>query len=170
MKSVGKNLSLTFRAEPESVPVARRSVSEFAAAAGADRHQVDAVRLAVSEALTNAVLHAYTGEPGNVHVTAAVVPGELWVLIADEGRGLEPRADRPGLGLGLALIAQVTDELAIVPRAGGGTEVRMRFDLVRVDRAGGGQANSPQASRAPLGEGRESRARASRFRGQQQYA
>ncbi|MEO6857884.1 MAG: ATP-binding protein [Solirubrobacteraceae bacterium] len=158
MKSVGKNLSLTFRAEPDSVPVARRSVSEFAAEAGADRLQVDAVRLAVSETMTNAVLHAYSGEPGNVYVTAAVVPGELWVLIADEGRGLEPRADRPGLGLGLALIAQVTDELAIVPRAGGGIEVRMRFDLVRADRV----------TRADPGQ--ESPARAAHLRGQQQYA
>jgi serine/threonine-protein kinase RsbW len=170
MKSVGKNLSLTFRAERESVPAARRSVSEFAAAVGADRHQVDAVRLAVSEAMTNAVLHAYNAEPGNVYVTAAVVPGEFWVLIADEGRGLEPRTDRPGLGLGLALIAQVSDELAIVPRAGGGLEVRMRFDLVGADRAGGGQGDSPQSALAPFGEGSESRARAGRFRGHQQYA
>ncbi len=152
------------------MPEARRSVGEFAAAAGADRHQVDAVRLAVSEAMTNAVLHAYSAEPGHVYVTAAVVPGEFWVLIADEGRGLEPRANRPGLGLGLALIAQVSDELAIVPRAGGGLEVRMRFDLVRADRAEGGQDNTPQSSRAPFEPGRESRARAGRFRGQQQYA
>jgi anti-sigma regulatory factor (Ser/Thr protein kinase) len=170
MKSIGNNLSLTFRAERESVPEARRSVSEFASAAGADRHQVDAVRLAVSEAMTNAVLHAYGAEPGNVYVTAAAVPGELWVLIADEGGGLEPRPNRPGLGLGLALIAQVSDELAIVPRAGGGLEVRMRFELVRADRAGAGPGNSPPSSRAPFEEGRESRARAGRFRGQQQYA
>ena len=53
----------------------------------------------------------------------------LWVLIADDGCGMEPRADRPGLGLGLGLISQVSDELAIVPRASGGTEVRMRFKI-----------------------------------------
>lgn len=117
-------------AETDSVPSARRALSDFAAAAGAEPHQVEAVRLASSEALTNAVLHAYRGGPGSVYVTAAVVADELWVLIADDGCGLEPRADRPGLGLGLGLIAQVSDDLAIVPRAGGGTEVRMRFDLV----------------------------------------
>lgn len=98
---------------------------------GADPSLKEAVCLAASEAMTNAVVHAYHGQPGRVYVTAAVVSDELWILIADDGRGLEPRSERPGLGLGLGLIAQVTSELAIVPRANGGTEVRMRFDLPR---------------------------------------
>ena len=130
MRSVANSLSLTFSAQPEAVSPARRALAQFATRAGADRQKIDAVRLGASEALTNVVLHAYHDPPGQVHVTAAVVADELWVLIADEGRGLEPESDRPGLGLGLGLISQVADELAIVPRAGGGTEVRMRFDLV----------------------------------------
>jgi anti-sigma regulatory factor (Ser/Thr protein kinase) len=108
-------------------------LGDFALQAGAESRQVDAVRLASSEALTNAVLHAYRTEPGSVYVTAAVVAEELWVLVADDGCGLEPRAGRPGLGLGLGLIAQLSAELAIVPRASGGTEVRMRFNLVRTE-------------------------------------
>lgn len=143
MRSVASNLGLTYRAQAASVPAARRELSEFARAAGASAGQIDAVRLAVSEALTNAVLHAYGDQPGDVHVTAAVVPGELWVLIADDGRGLEPKTDRPGLGFGLALISQVSDELAIVPRAGGGTEVRMRFDLHSEDQISGDWGETP---------------------------
>ena len=134
MWSVAKNLSMTCRAEPGAVPSARRALSDFAISAGADQRQVEAVRLASSEALTNAVVHAYRDEPGSIYVTAALVSDELWVLIADDGCGLEPRADRPGLGLGL--IAQVSDELAVVPRATGGTEVRMRFSLVGAELAG----------------------------------
>ncbi|MGB9185680.1 MAG: ATP-binding protein [Solirubrobacteraceae bacterium] len=130
MPADANTLSITYPAEPESVARARQALSEFAATAGADRKQVDAVRLAASEAMTNAVLHAYRGDPGSVHVTAAVVSDELWILICDDGRGLEARPDRPGLGLGLALISQVSDELAVVPRAGGGVEVRMRFPLI----------------------------------------
>jgi anti-sigma regulatory factor (Ser/Thr protein kinase) len=136
MRSGAKTLSLTFRAEPDSVPSARTALGDFALQAGAESRQVDAVRLASSEALTNAVLHAYRTEPGSVYVTAAVVAEELWVLVADDGCGLEPRAGRPGLGLGLGLIAQLSDELAIVPRASGGTEVRMRFNLVRAESSG----------------------------------
>jgi anti-sigma regulatory factor (Ser/Thr protein kinase) len=136
MRSNAKTLSLTFRAEPDSVSSARAALGDFARQAGAESRQVDAVRLASSEALTNAVLHAYRTEPGSVYVTAAVVAEELWVLVADDGCGLEPRAGRPGLGLGLGLIAQLSDELAIVPRARGGTEVRMRFNLVRTEPSG----------------------------------
>jgi anti-sigma regulatory factor (Ser/Thr protein kinase) len=131
MGNAAKSLSLTYRAEPETVPRARRAVTDFAQGAGADSRQVDAVRLASSEAITNAVAHAYRDRPGPVYVTAAVVEGELWVLIADDGCGLEPRTDRPGLGLGLGLISQVSDDLAIVPRASGGTEVRMRFNIAK---------------------------------------
>jgi serine/threonine-protein kinase RsbW len=129
MEDAVNTLSLTYTAEPQSVPVVRRALREFALAAGASQPQVDAVRLAVSEAVTNAVVHAYRGEPGEIHVTAALVSDELWLLIADDGCGMEPRADRPGLGLGLGLISQVSDELAIAPRAGGGTELRMRFNI-----------------------------------------
>jgi anti-sigma regulatory factor (Ser/Thr protein kinase) len=126
-------------------------LGDFAREAGAEPRQVDAVRLASSEALTNAVLHAYRAEPGSVYVTAAVVAEELWVLVADDGCGLEPRAGRPGLGLGLGLIAQLSEELAIVPRASGGTEVRMRFNLVRTGSSEG------KSSSDWKGQGSESR-------------
>jgi anti-sigma regulatory factor (Ser/Thr protein kinase) len=130
MQSVGNSLNHTYPAEPRSVGRARAAVSEFAAAAGATRRQVDDVRLATSEAVTNSVLHAYRGQPGSIYVTAAAAADELWILVADDGCGLEPRSDRPGLGLGLGLISQLSDDLAIGPRAGGGTELRMSFKLV----------------------------------------
>ncbi|MGA9856587.1 MAG: ATP-binding protein [Solirubrobacteraceae bacterium] len=129
MQNVARNLNETYAATADSVARARSVLSEFAAAAGATPEQVDGVRLAVSEAMTNSVLHAYRGEPGQVHVNAAIVSGELWILVSDDGCGLEPRADRPGLGLGLGLIAQVSDDFAIVSRASGGTEVRIRFNI-----------------------------------------
>lgn len=126
----GNTITVTYPATPGSVASARRALTDFATSAGAEHQQVEAVRLAVSEAVTNAVLHAYRETAGEVQVTAALVGDELWVLVGDDGVGLEVRTDRPGLGLGLALISQVSDEMTIVPRARGGTEVRMRFSLV----------------------------------------
>jgi two-component sensor histidine kinase len=75
------------------------------------------------------VRHAYGDETGEVHVTAALAGDELWVLIGDDGRGLETRAQSPGLGMGLALIASMSDDFCVVKRATGGTELRMRFRL-----------------------------------------
>jgi anti-sigma regulatory factor (Ser/Thr protein kinase) len=93
--------------------------------------QLDGVRLAVSEAISNVVLHAYADEPGNVHVTARVVDGELWILVADEGRGHNSSPARAGLGWGLAFITDAADEFALAERADGGTEARMMFRLSR---------------------------------------
>lgn len=129
MQSVTQGLSVTYEAKPSSVAAARRALAEFARNAGASEEQVDGVRLAASEAVTNAVLHAYGGGPGEIQVTAALAERELWILVADEGGGMQPRADRPGLGLGLVLISQVCDDMAIVPRSSGGTEVRILFSL-----------------------------------------
>lgn len=119
----------SYPAEPASVPRARGAVVQLAAAAGADEERVDSIRLAVSEALTNAVLHAYQAAPGLVHVRARAADGCLSVVVADEGSGLRPRIARRGMGLGLALIAEAAQELAILKRPQGGTELRMRFVL-----------------------------------------
>jgi serine/threonine-protein kinase RsbW len=129
MQSVTQGLRETYEAKPSSVAAARTALAEFAADAGASDDQVDGVRLAASEAVTNAVLHAYRGGPGQIQVTAALAERELWILVSDEGGGMQPRADRPGLGLGLGLISQVCDDMAIVPRSAGGIEVRILFKL-----------------------------------------
>ncbi len=144
MQCHGNTLTVTYSANPEAIASARHALTTFATEAGADPRQAESVRLAVSEAVTNAVLHAYRDVPGDVHVTAASVSGELWVLVSDDGGGMQARADRPGLGLGLALISQVSNEMSVVARAGGGTEVRMRFALVSADR-------SQPSSSAPIG-------------------
>lgn len=129
MSTVDQTLTKSYPAIPRSVPLARGDLAELAFSAGAPAEKLEAVRLAASEAVSNAVLHAYPDGPGAVHVTAAVASTELWILIADDGCGLEARSGRPGLGLGLALIAQVADDFIIGPRATRGVELQMRFDL-----------------------------------------
>jgi anti-sigma regulatory factor (Ser/Thr protein kinase) len=133
MQSVGPNLSETYEARPVSVAEGRAALADFAAKVGATPSQIDAVRLAASEAMTNAVLHAYRGSAGLIHVNAAVASGELWILISDDGCGLEPPADRPGLGLGMGLMSQVSDDFTVVAPSTGGTEVRIRFNLVSAE-------------------------------------
>lgn len=141
----GESFNESFAAVPESVPKARNALTSFAEQAGATREQRDAVRLAASEAITNAVMHAYLQrEQGAVQVSASYIEEELWVLIADTGGGMRPRASSPGLGLGLALIAQLADEFQILSRGSGGTELRMRFKLV--SRLGGRVPTQPRGS------------------------
>jgi anti-sigma regulatory factor (Ser/Thr protein kinase) len=125
----GSYIREAFPAVPESVPEARHAITEFAAAAGAAGEQLDGIRLSTTEALTNIVQHAYPSRTGNIHLTVRVAGGELWVLIADNGCGIHAGRDSDGLGLGLALIAQLTDGFSIVERSCGGTELRLCYTL-----------------------------------------
>jgi serine/threonine-protein kinase RsbW/stage II sporulation protein AB (anti-sigma F factor) len=143
MQSVTQNLDEVYEAEPESVARARSQISFYAASMGATRTQIDSLRLAVSEAMTNAVVHGYRGSQGSIQLTAGVTGRQLWVVVRDTGQGMQPVADRPGLGLGLGLIAQISDHMTIIPRREGGTELRMRFDLVPDASSGQAGRDSP---------------------------
>jgi len=117
------------RAVTEAVPALRHALVQFARTAGADAEQCEALRLAVSEAVTNVVLHAYGGETGLVHVNASIAGREMWVTVADDGLGINTPSSRPGLGQGLALIGAVSDSITILRRPSGGTELRLRLAL-----------------------------------------
>ena len=125
------SLHRTAPAIPEAVGALRRAAVQFATGLGAGAAIVDGVRLAVSEAVTNVILHAYPDreEPGPVELTAACEGDELLVTVRDEGTGMVPRIDSPGLGLGLPLIAQTAHSMEVRPGPGGGTEMRMSFLL-----------------------------------------
>ena len=83
--------------------------------------------LAVSEAVTNVVMHAYrNGEPGVVRIFASVGEGALVVVVSDDGPGMTPRTDSPGIGLGLSLLAKVASTVEI-DGDGDGTRVVLSF-------------------------------------------
>lgn len=127
----------SYPARPDSVSAIRKALQAFARRCRVPRETVDAVALAVSEAATNVVVHAYRDaeQPGEIEVAAALAADELWVIITDRGSGMRPRTDSPGLGLGLAIIAQMADGIDLVKPAAGGLELRMRFAVAR---GGGG--------------------------------
>jgi serine/threonine-protein kinase RsbW len=120
----------TWPAVPESVAHVRRAVVEHVRRTGATPAALAAVELAVSEATTNVVQHAYADAPaaGPVTVTAEIADGCLSVSVADSGRGMRPRPDSPGLGLGLPLISQMTHSFEVLQPEEGGTVLCMRFD------------------------------------------
>jgi serine/threonine-protein kinase RsbW len=121
----------TWPATPEHVGDARSCVTALARRAGAPASTLDGVRLAVSEAVSNVVVHGYRGsEPGAVTVAAEAEDHELRVVVSDEGRGPAPRTDSPGAGLGLPLIAQVAESVSLSCGTGGtGTVLSMTFEL-----------------------------------------
>jgi serine/threonine-protein kinase RsbW len=123
----------SFSAARETPMQARRAVLDWAQGHVEDRAVLSDIALAITEATTNAVLHAYRDreEPGNVTVEAQREHDHVCFYVRDEGTGLAPRVDSPGLGLGLGLIAQVADSADVRAPETGGTEVVMRFNLER---------------------------------------
>jgi anti-sigma regulatory factor (Ser/Thr protein kinase) len=121
-------LARRFPARADQVAPARREVIAYARAHGAV--DPDGVALAVSEAVTNAVVHAYIDapRPGDVEVVAKRHPDDgIEIRVCDDGRGLMPRRDSPGLGVGLPLVAKLAQRFRIEKRPGGGTTVSMCF-------------------------------------------
>jgi anti-sigma regulatory factor (Ser/Thr protein kinase) len=129
MVAVHASLNESYRATPEAIATLRHAIAAYASSVGIDGDQLDDVRLAVSEAVSNVVLHAYQDEPGYVHVTAGLGEDELWIRVADDGRGHNAGPIRRGLGWGLAFITDAADEFSLSDRAEGGTEARMIFRI-----------------------------------------
>jgi anti-sigma regulatory factor (Ser/Thr protein kinase) len=124
-------IELRVAAVPASVGELRHALSERLQCLPVPGELVDDIGLAVSEAATNVVLHAYTGdsEPGPLLLSARLMDDRVHVVIRDHGRGMTPRPDSPGLGLGLPLMTRLADAVQISTHPEGGTEVRMTFTV-----------------------------------------
>jgi serine/threonine-protein kinase RsbW len=120
-------LALDLPARAEVVPAIRRQVVAFGRRQGLGERVLADVALAVSEAATNVVRHAYDdGEAGRVQVVADLEGDDLQVVVSDVGHGIRPGSP-PGLGMGLSIIASVADDFSVSPQDPRGMQVWMRF-------------------------------------------
>ncbi len=115
-------VELTISARPENLAIARLALAGVAATAGASREVVADMKLAVTEACTNAIQHAYgSGGDGDILVRYTVGEGTLSIEVEDRGAGFEPGAPSTNVerngeghgGMGLMIIRMLTDELSI---------------------------------------------------------
>jgi len=121
---------LTMPARPEGVGVVRQALAGMADALDFEASVLADMKMAVTEACTNVVVHAYDAEAGVLEVEMRADEEGLTIVVRDHGSGLQPRPARsepPALGLGLPLIAALSDAFELRGSAGTGTEVRMMF-------------------------------------------
>lgn len=121
------SFAATYEATPETVGIVRNQMAALAGDCGLSESAIADVKLAVSEAATNALIHGYRERDGRIHVEATLTGDELVISIRDEGLGMRPRSDSPGLGLGLPVIASVAKRLEILDDEGPGTRLQMAF-------------------------------------------
>lgn len=124
---------LALPARPEGVGVVRQALAGLADAMALDGAILADAKMAVTEACTNVVVHAYGDTDGELEVEMLADDFAVTVVVRDRGTGIRPRATREtqALGLGLPLIAALSDAFEVRGGPGIGTEVRMTFAFER---------------------------------------
>jgi serine/threonine-protein kinase RsbW len=124
------DMQLALPARAENIAIVRHAFGALGEAYELDSQTLSDIRLAITEACTNVVVHAYPdGEEGPMEVRATLLGEELTVVVRDKGEGIGPRPDSPGLGLGLPLIASLAENVQLGRDEEEHTEVRMTFSL-----------------------------------------
>jgi anti-sigma regulatory factor (Ser/Thr protein kinase) len=118
-------LDIDMPAVPESVTQARHAVADLAITSDTVREDL---ALAVSEAVGNAVLHAFRGvDTGTVRLCVSSKGSQLHVTVSDNGTGMRPHLERRGLGVGMGLMRHAADDLRL-ETSDDGTTVSMVFE------------------------------------------
>ena len=134
MTAAPPDVRLSLPARPEAVGVVRQALSGVADALDFEEAILADMKMAVTEACTNVVVHAYEEDDGMLEVEMGAAEDGLTIIVRDHGAGIQPRPTRnspPALGLGLPLIAALSDAFELRGTADTGTEVRMTFAYVR---------------------------------------
>ena len=138
-------MKISFRSRSENEGFARASVCAFAALLDPKVDEIADIRTAVSEAVTNCIVHAYRDTEGVVEITARILSGnEIYIRIKDKGCGIADieQAKEPfsttapceeRAGLGFAVMESFMDKLSVKSVVGKGTVVTMRKKLGESD-------------------------------------
>jgi stage II sporulation protein AB (anti-sigma F factor) len=136
-------VQLIFTSKPENVGFARTAVALVASQYDLTVDQIDEIKVAVSEAVSNAVIHGYRHKAGMIQVDVKLYEGELEVVVTDKGSGIEDiewamqptnTTDKSRMGLGLSVIREFMDILEIDSKPGFGTRVYMVKKLALASR------------------------------------
>ena len=131
MNEAGRAVRLTIPAKPEYITLGRLALTAIAGVRPVTDETLYDLKLALTEACTNSVRHAYqNGREGNVEIVYELEPDRLVIEVGDEGSGFEP-AEMDGDGdeleeggLGIEIIRALADEVEIGPREEGGSRLR----------------------------------------------
>ncbi|MBR4540254.1 MAG: anti-sigma F factor [Clostridia bacterium] len=134
-------MKLEFMGVPENEGFARVAVSAFAVQLDPTLDVLADIKTAVSEAVTNAIVHGYADAPGTVMIAAALRDdGMLDVSVTDKGKGIadiaqamqpfytsQPEKERSGMGF--SVMQTFMDKVTVESKPGEGTTVRMQKRL-----------------------------------------
>lgn len=127
-------MKMSFHSQSENVGIARVAAAAFAAQLDLTISELDEIKVAISEAVSNAVIHGYGNKEGLIEMTMNLYDDKLEFVITDYGKGIEDVAlarqpsfstDPERMGLGFVFMESFMDELDIHSTPNQGTTVRM---------------------------------------------
>ncbi|NLJ99871.1 MAG: anti-sigma F factor [Clostridia bacterium] len=134
-RSVINYFQVEFLSVPENVGLSRVAAASFAAQLDLTLNDLEEIKIAVSEAVSNAIIHGYNNKPiGKVWVSMILYEQIMEIIVRDEGRGIEDiekalsaaySTDPERMGLGFVFMKSFMDELEVNSHKGGGTTVKM---------------------------------------------
>ncbi len=130
-------ITFIFDSRSENESLARTVIAAFIARLDPTLEELADVKTAVSEAVTNAIIHGYEGREGKITIHSRLEGNTVWIEILDEGVGIsditkameplyttKPEMERSGMGF--AFMEAFMDELEVVSESGNGTAVKMK--------------------------------------------
>ena len=138
LSAVGEqDVVLEFGARSQNEGFARMVTAAFVSGLNPTLEELADIKTAVSEAVTNAIIHAYAGAAGSIRIRLAAQDTEITIEVADRGVGMEDvekamepmYTTRPELersGMGFAFMEAFMDELEVQTKPGTGTLIRMK--------------------------------------------
>ena len=135
-------MTIVFESRPVNESLARVAVAAFSTQLNPTLEEVADLKTAVSEAVTNCIIHGYEGEIHKIWVTSRLKGQELFVDVKDEGVGIpdvkqameplyttKPEKDRSGMGF--TFMEAFMDEISVESKVGEGTVVHMKKAIRR---------------------------------------
>ncbi len=130
-------ITFVFDSNSENESLARTVIAAFIARLDPTLEELADVKTAVSEAVTNAIIHGYDGREGKVTIHSRIEDNTVWIEVCDKGvgipdisRAMEPlyttKPEMERSGMGFAFMEAFMDDLEVISGEGSGTTVRMR--------------------------------------------
>jgi len=130
---------------PENISFARSSVAAFASQLGCTLDEIEEIKLVVSEAVSNCIIHAYENR-GNEVITIVISlmhDRTLDIIIEDYGKGIEDihsvlepsySSDASRMGLGFTFMKSFMDDMQVISKPGEGTSVHLKRSFLAKDK------------------------------------
>lgn len=137
MEKYDNEMKLEFISKPNNEALARISVASFVAYLDPTIEEISDIKTAVSEAVTNSIIHGYENTSGIVTIISRIQNNVLEIEVGDNGKGIEdlekarkplyttkPEEERSGIGF--TIMETFMDEISVTSTVGKGTKVFMK--------------------------------------------